>query len=81
MIHILETNACNNRKNVKNSDLVADPKRAVKCFQRSAAGNNLCNPKNLRPPDVLFRTVNYLLTEYVFDLLGKTSFFAYSDGN
>lgn len=42
----------------------ADPSRMVKSFSRSAAGTKMSVAKNLRPPDVLRRTISYLLHEY-----------------
>lgn len=43
----------------------ADRTKTVKSFSRSAAGKMLQDPKNLRPPEVLLRTVNYLLNEVI----------------
>lgn len=40
-----------------------DKTKMIKSFSRSAAGKNLLDPKSLRPPEILLKTVNYLLTE------------------
>lgn len=40
-----------------------DPTKCVKEFRRSAAGERLDDPDQLRPPKVLLRTVDYLLQE------------------
>ncbi|XP_066253667.1 SAC3 domain-containing protein 1 isoform X2 [Euwallacea similis] len=40
---------------------VADKEKMVKSFSRSAAGKQILNPRDLRPPQVLLKTVNYLL--------------------
>ncbi|KAJ1927330.1 actin cytoskeleton and mitosis protein [Tieghemiomyces parasiticus] len=42
-----------------------DPVRAVKSFHRSAAGNDQPLPSDVRPPDVLLRTLDYLMTHIV----------------
>ncbi|XP_064471527.1 SAC3 domain-containing protein 1-like isoform X2 [Ornithodoros turicata] len=39
----------------------ADPCKTVKIFTRSAAGQHLANPGNLRPPPVLLKTSEYLM--------------------
>ncbi|KAL3278356.1 hypothetical protein HHI36_013686 [Cryptolaemus montrouzieri] len=44
---------------------LADPKRIVKSFNRSAAGKSLAKKSQLRPPEVLLRTVNYLLDDVI----------------
>ncbi|XP_075230750.1 uncharacterized protein LOC142329807 isoform X2 [Lycorma delicatula] len=67
LIHILETERIENVHSKTYSSSEFDPKLVVKCFQRSAAGVNLCNSKNLRHPDVLLKTVNYLLTDVIVD--------------
>lgn len=41
----------------------ADPMRAVKEYARPAAGKDSTNPKDLRPPDVLLKTVYYLIDD------------------
>lgn len=62
MIHILETNLdLQTFRQTKN--IPADSNRMVKKFSRSAAGQELSHPELLRPPEVLLRTVNYLLSE------------------
>lgn len=38
-----------------------DPSRAVKEYSRPAAGKDSTNPSDLRPPEVLLRTVCYLI--------------------
>ncbi|KAJ8921826.1 hypothetical protein NQ315_008458 [Exocentrus adspersus] len=43
----------------------ADRSRMVKSFSRSAAGKAMQDPKNLRPPDVLLKTLNYLLEDVI----------------
>nr|XP_046247993.1 SAC3 domain-containing protein 1 isoform X2 [Scatophagus argus] len=40
-----------------------DPLRAVKEYSRPAAGKDLTNPKDLRPPDVLLKTVCFLIDD------------------
>lgn len=40
---------------------VADPARAVKMYNRSAAGKSMTNENCLRPPEVLLKTVKHLL--------------------
>lgn len=59
LLHILETlpRASNSEKPV------ADRKKVVKCYSRSAAGKAMENPKYLRPTNVLLRTINYLLQD------------------
>ncbi|KAJ1975441.1 actin cytoskeleton and mitosis protein, partial [Dimargaris xerosporica] len=42
-----------------------DPQRAVKAFHRSSAGNEQPLPSDVRPPDVLLRTLDYLIDEIV----------------
>ncbi|KAJ1969304.1 actin cytoskeleton and mitosis protein [Dispira parvispora] len=42
-----------------------DPHRAVKAFQRSAAGKEQPLPSDVRPPPVLLRTLDYLMNEIV----------------
>ncbi|KAJ1651866.1 actin cytoskeleton and mitosis protein [Dispira simplex] len=42
-----------------------DPHRAVKAFQRSAAGKEQPLPSDVRPPSVLLRTLDYLMNEIV----------------
>lgn len=41
----------------------ADPVRAVKEYTRPAAGKDSTNPTDLRPPDVLLKTVCYLIDD------------------
>ncbi|KAJ0032410.1 hypothetical protein NQD34_002491, partial [Periophthalmus magnuspinnatus] len=41
----------------------ADPLRMVKEYARPAAGKDSTNPSELRPPDVLQKTVHYLIDE------------------
>ncbi|KAJ8660784.1 hypothetical protein O0I10_003427 [Lichtheimia ornata] len=41
----------------------ADPKRTVKKYRRSAAGNEQPLPSDVRPPHVLRRTLDYLVNE------------------
>ncbi|CAF87972.1 unnamed protein product, partial [Tetraodon nigroviridis] len=41
----------------------ADPLRAVKEYSRPAAGKDSANPAELRPPEVLLKTVCYLIDE------------------
>ncbi|XP_044217930.1 SAC3 domain-containing protein 1 isoform X2 [Thunnus albacares] len=40
-----------------------DPLRAVKEYSRPAAGKDATNPTDLRPPDVLLKTVSYLIDD------------------
>lgn len=40
-----------------------DPLRAVKEYSRPAAGKDSTNPAELRPPDVLLKTVCYLIDD------------------
>lgn len=40
-----------------------DPLRAVKEYTRPAAGKDSTNPSGLRPPDVLLKTVHYLIDD------------------
>ncbi|CAG9840045.1 unnamed protein product [Diabrotica balteata] len=59
LLHILEVvPGTEHHKNPK-----ADLKRVVKEFTRSAAGKSFLITENLRPPDVLLKTINYLLDE------------------
>ncbi|CAL9696296.1 unnamed protein product [Knipowitschia caucasica] len=41
----------------------ADPRRTVKEYSRPAAGKDSTNPRELRPPDVLLKTVHYLIDQ------------------
>ncbi|EZA60969.1 germinal-center associated nuclear protein isoform X2 [Ooceraea biroi] len=41
----------------------ADPAKTIKCFSRSAAGQNMTDPYALRPPPVLLYTIRYLFTK------------------
>lgn len=41
----------------------ADHSRIIKAYSRSAAGRNMAKPEDLRPPDILLQTLNYLLHE------------------
>ncbi|XP_018563907.1 SAC3 domain-containing protein 1-like [Anoplophora glabripennis] len=43
----------------------ADRSRMVKTFCRSAAGKSMQDPKNLRPPNILLKTLNYLLDDII----------------
>lgn len=43
----------------------ADPMKIIKCFSRSAAGQNVSSPWNLRPPEVLLQTISYLLHDVI----------------
>ncbi|XP_042198631.1 SAC3 domain-containing protein 1-like [Callorhinchus milii] len=43
----------------------ADPQKAVKEYSRPAAGRETPRPEDLRPPDVLFQTVAYLVDRVV----------------
>ncbi|KAL0116527.1 hypothetical protein PUN28_009887 [Cardiocondyla obscurior] len=43
----------------------ADPAKTIKCFSRSAAGQNMTDPNSLRPPRVLLCTVKYLFTKII----------------
>ncbi|XP_072397866.1 SAC3 domain-containing protein 1 isoform X2 [Diabrotica undecimpunctata] len=61
LLHILEVvPGTEHHKNPK-----ADLKRVVKEFTRSAAGKSFLITENLRPPDVLLKTINYLLDEVI----------------
>ncbi|XP_057656041.1 SAC3 domain-containing protein 1 isoform X1 [Diorhabda carinulata] len=61
LLHILEIIP----DTVNNKLPKADKNKMVKCFSRSAAGKCFLKPENLRPPNVLLRTVNYLLDEVI----------------
>lgn len=41
----------------------ADPARTVKEYSRPAAGKELSSPRDLRPPETLLKTVQYLLMD------------------
>lgn len=43
----------------------ADPTKAIKCFSRSAAGQNMTDPNSLRAPPALLYTLRYLFTKIV----------------
>ncbi|KAG5865462.1 hypothetical protein JTB14_008509 [Gonioctena quinquepunctata] len=43
----------------------ADRTRTVKSFSRSAAGKSMQDPNNLRPSDILLKTVKYLLDDVI----------------
>ncbi|EFN66759.1 SAC3 domain-containing protein 1 [Camponotus floridanus] len=43
----------------------ADPAKTIKCFSRSAAGQDMTDPYSLRPPHVLLSTIRYLFTEII----------------
>ncbi|XP_074041015.1 SAC3 domain-containing protein 1 isoform X2 [Leptinotarsa decemlineata] len=43
----------------------ADKTRTVKSFSRSAAGKLTPDPRSLRPPDILVKTVSYLLDDVI----------------
>lgn len=45
-----------------------DPSRAVKEYSRPAAGKDTTAPTNLRPPDVLLKTVHYLIDDIAASL-------------
>ncbi|CAG9768870.1 unnamed protein product [Ceutorhynchus assimilis] len=45
----------------------SDRSKMVKSFSRSAAGKQLQNPKNLRPPSVLLETIHYLFDEILLN--------------
>lgn len=53
---------------------VPDRRKMVKMFSRSAAGKDLTNPEDLRPPPVLKKTVNYLLSRYALLHITPVSF-------
>lgn len=59
LLHILETAP----DTVKSRKPKADRKLMVKSFSRSAAGKQMLDPKNLRPPDVLVKTITYLMEQ------------------
>ncbi|XP_044756715.1 germinal-center associated nuclear protein [Coccinella septempunctata] len=46
---------------------LVDPNRAVKMYNRSAAGKFMTNENFLRPPDVLLKTVKFLLENVIED--------------
>ncbi|XP_072277465.1 SAC3 domain-containing protein 1 isoform X2 [Pyxicephalus adspersus] len=53
-----------NRRNYgKGSRQIADPGGTVKEYSRPAAGKELYSPRDLRPPAILLKTVQYLLLE------------------
>lgn len=41
----------------------ANKKYVIKSFSRSAAGKNMNVAENIRPPNILLKTVHYLLYE------------------
>lgn len=43
----------------------ADPAKIIKCFSRSAAGQDMTDPYSLRPSHVLLSTIRYLFTEII----------------
>jgi hypothetical protein len=45
--------------------LKVDPDRAIKVFARPAADTFMDDPENLRPPEVLTKTINYILENIV----------------
>lgn len=49
----------------KKFHLKIKPEYAIKAFKRSAADVKMDNPENLRPPNVLFKTVKYLCDNIV----------------
>uniref|UniRef100_A0A1B6DSY2 SAC3/GANP/THP3 conserved domain-containing protein n=2 Tax=Clastoptera arizonana TaxID=38151 RepID=A0A1B6DSY2_9HEMI len=67
LVHILEQCDDNHEshskqyKKIHRQKIKVDHNRMVKAFQRSAAGRNMLCPEDLRPPDVLFQTVVYLI--------------------
>ncbi|XP_078372819.1 germinal-center associated nuclear protein-like [Oculina patagonica] len=64
-LHFFETAAftCPSSNSGRQQDkLTADPRAAVKEFSRSAAGKSI-DPSDLRPANVLLKTMNYLMEE------------------
>lgn len=64
-LHFFETVAftCSSSNNGRQQDKVtADPRAVVKEFSRSAAGKSI-DPSDLRPANVLLKTMNYLTEE------------------
>lgn len=57
LLHALELEP----KSGKNRKAKADKKKMVKSFLRSSVGQEKPDAKNLRTPDSLLETVNYLL--------------------
>ncbi|XP_077293434.1 uncharacterized protein LOC143916276 [Arctopsyche grandis] len=45
----------------------ADRTRTIKCYSRSAAGVNLTRPDQLRPPSILHKTVEHIISNTVND--------------
>ncbi|XP_072743056.1 germinal-center associated nuclear protein isoform X2 [Anoplolepis gracilipes] len=61
LLHKYEINE--KTKHVKKHE--ADPAKIIKCFSRSAAGQDMTDPYSLRPPHVLLATIRYLFTEII----------------
>ncbi|XP_046681090.1 SAC3 domain-containing protein 1 isoform X2 [Homalodisca vitripennis] len=60
LVHVLETR---DRREVRKGErIMADRRRMVKSYSRSAAGKDMLCADVLRPPPVLKRTINYLLS-------------------
>ncbi|XP_045467834.1 germinal-center associated nuclear protein [Harmonia axyridis] len=62
LLHLFEMVPGTEKKNP-----LADPQRVVKMYNRSAAGKFMTNENYLRPPEVLLKTVNYLLEKVIQD--------------
>ncbi|XP_053576109.1 SAC3 domain-containing protein 1 [Bombina bombina] len=63
-LHRFETANVVNAKKVRGGYLhVADPKKAVKEYSRPAAGKELSCPRDLRTPNTLLKTVQYLIMD------------------
>jgi hypothetical protein len=58
----------------KDSNGVVTPDRAVKAFSRPAAGQPPPLPSDVRPPNILVNTLNYLVNEIVPQLPGAHPF-------
>ncbi|XP_054270669.1 SAC3 domain-containing protein 1 isoform X2 [Macrosteles quadrilineatus] len=62
LIHVLEARRDGGGRGTR---LTADRRKMVKMYTRSAAGKDLLQPDLLRPPPILRRTINYLLSSVV----------------
>lgn len=56
LLHIFEKSDTNPKK--------ADPLKIIKSFNRSAAGQQLNKLSDLRPPEILRKTIEYMVYKY-----------------
>ncbi|KAJ8927365.1 hypothetical protein NQ314_020140 [Rhamnusium bicolor] len=61
LLHILEIVPGTENDRIPKADI----NRMVKSFARSAVGNSMQEPKNLRPPGVLLKTISYLFDDVI----------------